>query len=470
MARGATTKPSARAGKGPPSGKSNAVPSYKRFGKNLLRHGPDPHGNFLWVLRQGPQSEQALLSSKHIATSRTPENCEALRKFQNYISEECATVSIGLSYLQTDMGLDFLQYIKEDGNDFLKACDFLNKKSDGTKEADKVDRHVKNYLDFLQKLPNERGQQCRRLALHAARLYTLSTSLLEQAALVQYPSKWHASVLTKEQHEKCKAFARNGDDKHLKAWLRAVAADNVQDNQDAKKRATADATSDEAVPDESSPCSSCESTSSSGSSPTASSSDGKSKKRRGGKAKSTRAGKHAKKKTEHASKPKKDKKRKPSRSAVDLTVEDEAKKKKKRQPSPAAVELTVEDEEDEPEMPDTDLFLAWNPADLKIFAGEVESTTASVDKKDRFSLASLVAVLDAVPSPILEAVGLESVRSTLKTMSRLPKREKLLQILEVMQKVASKAQSVGREEAQEGGLISGEDNVERGAGDGETAD
>ena len=57
-------------------------------------------------------------------------------KFQNYISEECATVSVGISYLQSDMGLDFLRYIKDDGSDFLKACDFLNKKSDGTKEAD----------------------------------------------------------------------------------------------------------------------------------------------------------------------------------------------------------------------------------------------------------------------------------------------------------------------------------------------
>ena len=46
---------------------STSVASYKRFGKNLLRHCPDTRGNFLWVVRDGPQTEQSLLSLKHIA-------------------------------------------------------------------------------------------------------------------------------------------------------------------------------------------------------------------------------------------------------------------------------------------------------------------------------------------------------------------------------------------------------------------
>ncbi|CAE7388210.1 unnamed protein product [Symbiodinium natans] len=238
-------KPFKHAGKGG-GGKSSQVASFRRFGKNLLRHGPDSHGNFLWILRKGPQSEQSVLSGKNIATSRTAENCEALRKLSNYISEECATIHVGVSYLQEDIGLDFLKYMKDQGSDFLAACEFLNKKSEGEKAADQVERHVKAYLGFLQKLPDERRQQCRRLALHAARLYVLSTSFLEQAALVQFPSKWHKNVITKNQHEKAKAFVRSGDEKHLKAWIGAVAADNLKQQRDAKKAANADGTSDEA--------------------------------------------------------------------------------------------------------------------------------------------------------------------------------------------------------------------------------
>ena len=47
----------------------------------------------------------------------------------NYLSEEGSTLHDGVAHLQEDMGLDFLACLKNEGAAYLKACDFLNKKS-----------------------------------------------------------------------------------------------------------------------------------------------------------------------------------------------------------------------------------------------------------------------------------------------------------------------------------------------------
>ena len=438
MGRRSTPKASGHAGKGGKGGASSAVASFKRFGKHLLRHGPDSHGNFLWILRQGPQTEQAILSGKHIAESRTADNCEALRKLQNYISEECATISVGVSYLQEDMGLDFLKYLKRDGADFLTACDFLNRKSESVKEEDQVDRHVKHYFDFLQKLPNERRQQCRRLALHAARLYALSTSFLEQAALVQYPSKWNSSVETKEQHDKSKAFLRNGDDKHLKAWLRAAATTNVKRQREAKKNATADGTSDEAEadgsgssPEETGPPKGSSSKSSSSSS-LDSSSGGKSKKRRGKKATSKKHEKRAKKnekKNKKSMKAKKEKKRKASSHA---------------QTSPAPKRATeppkeLVDSDDCPEETALELaneqalaLAAWQLSEVQSAHGELTDFLALPEHQ--VTVEGFVKILNLVPEDVRHAFGVK-----LKTeRTRLPKN--LAEVLERLKDMFSLAE------------------------------
>ena len=72
-------------------------------------------------------------------------------------------------------------------------------------------------------------------------------------------------------------------------------------------------------------------------------------------------------------------------------------------------------------------------------------TTQMDSKTERFSLSALLAVLDGVPDAVLSPAGLLDARETMKKMSRLPKRAKLAGVLDLMQVLAGKAQSMREE-------------------------
>ena len=55
---------------------------------------------------------------------------------------------------------------------------------------------------------------------------------------------------------------------------------------------------------------------------------------------------------------------------------------------------------------------------------------------------ALVALLDNVPEAVLTEHGLAKVLQTLKQMTRLPKKEKLIHIFDSMQDMAAKANSI----------------------------
>ena len=117
------------------------------------------------------------------------------------------------------------------------------------------------------------------------------------------------------------------------------------------------------------------------------------------------------------------------------------------------VGLTPDDQEEEEKLRQADAedadiaaLRTWAVAEIDTFATEVANMTAQIDsKKDRFSLSALVAALDGVPEVVLRPVGLLDARETLKKMSRLPRRAKLAGILDSMQALAGKAQSLRKE-------------------------
>jgi len=227
---------------------SSSVPSFKRFAKNLLRHCPDSQGHCLWITRNGLQTEHAVLNGKRIAAARTPLNCEALNKMQNWLPEEGSTVATATAYLQEDIGLGFVGHLKDAGADYLAACGFFNKYADGPKDFADAERHVSKYVSFLEKLSDDKKKECRRLALHGARLFLLSCSVLEQAALVQHPEKWHSKVNLKHQHTAAKAFAKGGGSKRLKTWLVEGAQHKFKKWKGRKKVAAADGSSGDGSP------------------------------------------------------------------------------------------------------------------------------------------------------------------------------------------------------------------------------
>eukprot|EP00439_Symbiodinium_sp_Y106_P029668 s5264_g3.t1 len=96
----------------------------------------------------------------------------------------------------------------------------------------------------------------------------------------------------------------------------------------------------------------------------------------------------------------------------------------------------------------TSLCVSKPAMGVSLTAASLEACAAAMamnSKKDRFSLSALVAVLDGVPDAVLSPAGLLHARDTMKKMSRLPKRAKLAGVLELMQALAGKAQSMREE-------------------------
>jgi hypothetical protein len=283
---------------------NTSAASFRRFGKNVLRHTPDARGNSLWILKKGPQKERGLLSAKHIASSRTSANSEALCKLHNFISEEAASVHVSNSYLgDVNWGKDFMAYLRDKGADYLESCKFLNKHHADEKKKDDAEDHVKKYMKFLTDMNEDKVQALQQMVQDSSRLYILGTSMLEQHALITCPDAWNGNVDTKHQKGDYKDFVKKGSASKLEAWIVSLAQKNVKEHEPYKKSlAVRDDASDGEVSD------SDKSKDSSGSS--SSSSDKKKKKEKKDKKKTKKE-----KKDNHKEKKDKDKKKKKKKSS-----------------------------------------------------------------------------------------------------------------------------------------------------------
>ena len=115
--------------------------------------------------------------------------------------------------------------------------------------------------------------------------------------------------------------------------------------------------------------------------------------------------------------------------------------------------LTLEDEEEEASDEEggaPDVHLSWPAADVNFFAKELEGMMTKQDKKkERLPPSALVALLDNVPEDVLRANNLFDAHHTLKQMSRLPKKEKLTIIFDLMAGMVAKARSLQAEQDSE---------------------
>ena len=85
-------------------------------------------------------------------------------------------------------------------------------------------------------------------------------------------------------------------------------------------------------------------------------------------------------------------------------------------------------------------MLQWPEEELQKFAADVEDGLRhAADKQKRLSLSSLVGLLDSIPTNLLEVEGLEEARQALKKFSRLPREDKVRELLLKMQGLADQA-------------------------------
>ena len=216
--------------------KVTSASNFKRYGKHMLRHCPDKRGNFLWVLKKGPQKDRGYLQSNCIAQSRDKDNCEAIRKLQNYLSETGATISLGLDYLSGSNAGDALQTLlqKAEGTKFVEAMKFFNRHDAEDKKKDEAEDHAKACINFLEKVSAEDLKTIQQAALDSARVYGMSMCLLEFKALVEKPEAWNSKIVGDQQKGDYKSFQKKGTLSTLRAWIASAATKLIKDHDPVK--------------------------------------------------------------------------------------------------------------------------------------------------------------------------------------------------------------------------------------------
>ncbi|CAE7384747.1 unnamed protein product [Symbiodinium microadriaticum] len=381
-------------------------------------------------------TEKTLLSSKHIATTRCPRNSEAAcLRLGVAVSESAGVMEMGAEALSFyggdepkifDMGFGALAdwFASAEGSAFLTAAKTLNKSSGVPETESDVEAAVREWLAGLAKL-FALEKHVRRVAQVSARTYLWAMDALEQLATVNFPKKAFAEVDADNPLRDIKAIAsmlrKPADSKGLRKAV--VAAYMKQIVQGGRRRGGERPLDADTSPEE-------------GSSTVAHSSSTSSVTTKKHKKQGRRATRGARRKAPVAKS--KDKKRAASSPDVSSSKAPKKMKTKKK------VALTCSsNEEGSSSQPDEAATLkAWGVDDQVRFAKSLADAWSSKDlpkaSGNRLSLAMLVAIMDDVPSNVLQAYGLCDVRQALKTMSRLPKHDKLKEILDRLQELRDK--------------------------------
>ena len=440
------------------------VPLWKLFVKSPLRSWPDENGCMLLTERKSPAAYFTGAKVKEIASSATSlcVSKPAMGVSLTAASLEACAAAMAVmprtaekAYART--GIPAARSCLEPLEKAIGASNLNNKAYEDKKAAAK---HVEKLLTTLGAKEGHaaRMKSFAQLADAGSRLYAGGMAALEMGALARDPRSWAKKVSDKKNQDvPLQRFLKTHDLHDLAVGVAQVNASVLEAKAPGKKRpfgASSDAASGTSGGSGHSKGQSLSqersSVSSLGSGEELSVETRKKPKHRppapaAEEAPSRRAEKKAKK----APKEKKQQKeaRAPSLPAEGPSKDDDL----RREP----LDLTLDDQEEEEDLEQADgedaeiaAFRTWGVAEIDTFATEVANMTAQMDvKKDRFSLSALVAVLDGVPDAVLTPAGLLDARETMKKMSRLPKRAKLVNILELMQALAGKAQSM-REELQ----------------------
>ena len=419
------TKDSKAKGKYPPG-----VPFYKLPLKAFLRSWPDEDGCMLLTDKQAPTE---YFTTSTLTEQLTAESSECIARPGLGISMasaslECCAAALAVLPSSSEKkfgqtGIPAVKKLLEPLGSALAAVNLSNK---ACSSASSLKQHAEKVLKKLGKKEalQQRVKDFARLADTASRMYAGAMAGLELCALASNPKAWAKKIPNEPKQDKpVRKFMQK---KTLDSCVEAVAATNaarLEAKAPRKKRAFGDSSEEAAGKEESG----SESEDNSEAKESGSESDHKS----GSSSSSHSRGSDEKKKK------KKDKKK---------LKKAEAPKKRATSTRPAAVELSLEDQEEEEEeakTPGLDPHLSWAEPEVAKFAAELQTMVANQDnKKNRLPLYTLVALLDNVPEAVLTEHGLAKVLQTLKQMTRLPKKEKLIHIFDSMQDMAAKANSI----------------------------
>ena len=423
---------------------------YKMLIKAILRSWPDENGCMLLTDKQPPTD---FFTSSALLELLTAETSECVARPGLGVSMAAASLescSAALAVLPTSSDKKFGQTgipaVKKLLESLSNAVAVANVANAACSDASSSKSHIEKMMKALGKKDclKQRLKDFARLADTASRIYAGATAGMELAVLAANPKAWAKKIPEEKQDKAICKFVRK---KTLESLGEAVAVTNaarLEAKAPRKKRTFGDSSA--AAPSQED--SSSESDKNSDGKESGSGSDEKSR--------SSSSDRSAR--TRHPKKPKKPRKPKSAK----------AKPRERAGPErPAAVELSLDDEEDEAADVSPDLhLLSWEESEVAKFIAECETMIANQDsKKDRLPLSALVALLDNVPEAVLAENGLAKPLQTLKQMTRLPKKEKLIGILDSTQRMAAKAKSAHEQARVDAGLPAADDLGEGGPAD-----
>ena len=228
------------------------IPKYMLFPKHALAPYPNESSNPLY---SGDLEAEEFLEFKSIAKSRTPSNCEFLRRPGMATSLAASALRVGAEELAKGSlgGLDSMIKFAKSKKDFVKCLKVLD--TGKTKQPDKksIERATSAFVDTLQNLDAEERQSLSDLALASARLYLFAMNALEAADMLGNPKMYARKLEKTPDGRKCFSdFIKSpSDPKQLKAMLVRCLLEKIKKHKQNKKEAAAkDVSDDDSASDE----------------------------------------------------------------------------------------------------------------------------------------------------------------------------------------------------------------------------
>lgn len=445
------------------------VPKFRFFAKESLRSYPDTDGVCVFV-RKG-EDERKFFRLASILKGRTSQNDELCKRIGMGLALDVATVNHALRVLTKHFGTTLPEEVAtqlkktgvpgllqalatEKGQAFMAALQTLDV-GQTKKPAEKdVKKALKVFREYLEREDKDFHRSVTWLASQSAALYLGAMALLKDMAFFQDPKGWISKVEGKQKDE-VRAWQKSpSDKKKMDKALLVEFMKKVQDNEpDKDKKRKASDSSSEAASEAPESKSNSPSSSESGESAEADSGSDSSKSLEESDAdKSSKKEKKEKKKDKKTKKQKaKDKKQEKAKKELEKAKkelakknkEEEAKKKedeekakeekKKRKEAKKAPEITLSPEGATSESEEVkEVYAGWAQEERNRFArdvAEAEVAHMAEKKSDKLTLAALVSVIDNLPAEVLKHHNLEKLLTALKGMQKLPKKEKVQDIL-----------------------------------------
>ena len=469
--------------------KKRFVPKYEFFAKSKLRAYPDEDGVCVYCAKG--EDERKFFKPATVCKSRTGQNEELCRRVGMGLALDAASVHNGLKVLAKHVGSELSEemgkqlhktgipkileaFATEKGTAFVNALAVLNVGKEGQPTEKDVKKALKVFVAYLKDDEGGLERPLARLASHSAALYLFAMTLLKDLALLQNPKQWAAKV-EGQQSNAVKAWQKQPTDgKKLEKALVAELMEKVRTNKPGRdqKRKASDSSSQAARSSNARDSGGSGSSSSGTDSSTSAgkrneatdsqagsseeTSDLKADKRKKAK-KASKKGKDRKetkkKEAEKAKQEKKDKAKKEQAKKAKKEAAEKAKKAKEDEKAVAAAErankkkarelsLSPGDISEDEDVEEKDVYAAWPQMDRNAFARDVAEAAdahAAEKKTDKLTLAGLVSVMDNVPADVLNHHNLASALAGLKHMQKLPKKEKVQEILARLKSVATTA-------------------------------